>query len=461
MNPRLSVCSLLLLCGLAAASADAQSARLRRLVVVGDSLLAGFGSGGLVARGRTGQLNSASVLVARQAGVSLPLPLMASPGVPPPLVISDDNDNGQLDPGEVRRTSDEIGFRSKPGRPARNLAIPGEDTQSVFEEIGPDDIARQIVGGSDVNGRDVLKFLILGLPPNSASVSQLTRARDIHPTFLMVWLGSNDILEMATSTDPGAVTLTPAEFGQRFLRLLNALADTQAGGMAVGNLPDVTGIAALRPAAGEVTSCRNPDATTLPVTADDLLSIDLPRSQLPVPPCTDVLDANERAQVRATVTAFNAQIAAAIAQVEQTRGVAIAPVDLFSLFDQLRTQGVDLDGDGTPDLTTGYLGGVFSLDGIHPTRTGHALIANAFIDAIDQRFGEGIPHVNVARVAAHDPLVDNRFRPAGEAPFGLIGDDDNDLATFFTRIFDRVSSGARSFGRDLLGRARHFFEGLF
>ena len=32
--------------------------------------------------------------------------------------------------------------------------------------------------------------------------------------------------------------------------------------------------------------------------------------------------------------------------------------------------------------------GIFSLDGVHPTRTGNALIANAFIDAINTRFGE-------------------------------------------------------------------------
>src|SRR5207247_2326377 len=148
-----------------------------------------------------------------------------------------------------------------------------------------------------------------------------------------------------------------------------------------------------------------------PVGADDLLSIDLSPTRLPTPPCAKVLDAAERVQVRARVSAFNDEIAAAIADTERTRGVVIAPVDLFTGFDQLGASGVDLNADGTPDLTTRYLGGIFSLDGIHPTRTGNALIANTFIEAINARFGESIPHVDVARVAAPDPLAHSPSGP--------------------------------------------------
>src|SRR5262245_1351420 len=400
--------STLLLAGmLVATSANAATPRLRRMVVVGDSVLAGFSSGGFIAHGNGGQVDSAPAFVARRARVVLPQPLMSGPGVPPQLVIDDVNGNGVLDPGEVRRTNDSIGFRKRPVRVARNLAIPGEDMVSVFDEIRPDVIASRLVDGQAVEGRDVLKFLELGLPFRSDSVSQLTRARDLRPTFVMVWIGNNDVLDMAMRTNPDAVTLDATEFGRRFRRLLDELADTGAD-MAVGNLPDVTGVAALRHAAGEVTSCRQADGTLRPVATDDLLSIDLSRSELPVPPCTDVLGPTERDLVRAKIVAFNAEIAVAIADTEQRRGVEIASVDTFGLFDQLRQQGVDVDGNGAPDLTTGYLGGIFSLDGIHPTRTGDAVIANAFIASINQRFGDTIPPVDVARVAAHDELVNNR-----------------------------------------------------
>jgi len=295
--------------------------------------------------------------------------------------------------------------------------------------------------------------LILGLPLRSEPVSQVSRARDLDPSFLLVWIGNNDVLDMATSTNPGAVTLTPDEFGSRFHVLLDALADTRAG-MAVANLPDPTGIAALRPAAGDVTSCHAADGTTQPVAADDLLSIDLDRNQLPTPPCSKVLNAAERAQVRAKVTAFNDQIAAAIADTERARGVTIAPVDLFTALDQVGANGVDLNGDGVPDLTTRYLGGIFSLDGIHPTRTGNALVANAFIDAINARFGESVPHVDVARVAAHDALAHSRFRPAAEVPFGVIGDSEgDDLESFFTKMFRRIE--------DHIDDLRHRLNDLF
>jgi len=435
-----SACIALLVSLLLAGDVNAGVLRLRRTVVVGDSLLAGFGSGGFVGVGRPGQVDSAPAFVARRAHVRLPLPFISEPGVPPPLVIVDGNGNGRLDRGEVRRTSDGLGFRADPGKIVRNLAVPGEDTQSVFEKIAAQDIAGELVTG-DVKGRDVLKFLILGLPLRSEPVSQVSRARELRPTFLLVWIGNNDVLDMATSTNPDAVTLTRTEFGNRFRALLAALSDTRAG-MAVANLPDPTGIAALRRAAGDVTSCRLADGTTAPVAGDDLLSIDLDPGQLPTPPCSKVLNAAGRAQVRAKVSAFNEEIAAAIADTEQTLGVRIAPVDVFAALDQLGASGVDLNGDGVPDLTGRYLGGIFSLDGVHPTRTGNALIANTFIDAINARFGESIPRVDVARVAAHDPLAHSRFRPAGEVPFGLIGDSEgDDLDSFFTKTFARVEHG--------------------
>jgi lysophospholipase L1-like esterase len=380
----------------------------------------------------------------------------------------DADGDGQLDPGEVRRQDESIGSRARPVRVARNLAVPGEDSESVFDEIAPAVIARRLFAGESVHGRDILKFLVLGIPRRADAVSQVTRAVALNPRFIMVWLGNNDVLDMATSTNPAAAAVDPVQFGRRFRRLLDALADTGAA-MAVANLPDVTGIAALRRAAGEVTGCRQADGSRRPVAEDDLLSIDLPRTELPEPGCTRVLGPDERAQARATVMAFNDEIAAAIAEVEQRRGVEIAPVDMFAFFDAARTAGVDVDGDVVPDLGTGYLGGLFSLDGVHPTSTGNALIANAFIDAINRRFGEAIPPVNVARVAARDRLVNNRFRPSGEPPFGLIGAQDaDDLTGFFEQTFERISRSVQDFGADVgdLGRSffdrfRRFFRDLF
>src|SRR5262245_9688661 len=146
---------------LAATPSYAAHARFRRMVVVGDSILAGFGSGGFVANGPVGQIYSAPAYVARRAGVSFRQPLMSKPGVPAPFVIDDANGNGQLDPGDVRRTTDAIGSRARPIKVARNLAVPGEDLKSVFDGISTGVVARGLVGGVQVRGGVVGRFVVV------------------------------------------------------------------------------------------------------------------------------------------------------------------------------------------------------------------------------------------------------------------------------------------------------------
>jgi hypothetical protein len=75
---------------------------------------------------------------------------------------------------------------------------------------------------------------------------------------------------------------------------------------------------------------------------------------------------------------------------------------------------------------------------VHPTRTAHALIANAFIDAMNARFGTTLAHTDVARIAATDFFVGNRFQPAGEPPFGLFGKDDDPVDEALSTIEDRI-----------------------
>src|SRR5205814_8704987 len=107
---------------------------------------------------------------------------------------------------------------------------------------------------------------------------------------------------------------------------------------------------------------------------DDLLSIDLDPTLLPTPPCGKVLEADERAAVRATVDAFNAEIAAAITETAQARGVSIVLVDMAAQFDRIHRDGVDLNGDGTPALTTRFLGVIYGLVGVLHTQSGDAVL---------------------------------------------------------------------------------------
>jgi hypothetical protein len=83
-----------------------------------------------------------------------------------------------------------------------------------------------------------------------------------------------------------------------------------------------------------------------------------------------------------------------------THGATV--VDTHALVDKLARNGYKAHGRV---LTTRFLGGLISLDGIHPTNTGYAIIANAFIDTMNEAWGTDIPHANVNQIAEHDPLV--------------------------------------------------------
>ena len=109
-----------------------------------------------------------------------------------------------------------------------------------------------------------------------------------------------------------------------------------------------------------------------------------------------VLDAGEVATIRAATLQFNLVIA-----LEALPRRAVL-VDVHGLFQCAAARGI-VAGDRR--LTTDFLGGLFSLDAVHPTQTGYAVLANAFIHAIKLRFGARIPPVDLAEVAAQDPLV--------------------------------------------------------
>ncbi len=72
---------------------------------------------------------------------------------------------------------------------------------------------------------------------------------------------------------------------------------------------------------------------------------------------------------------------------------------------------------GGQRLTTDFLGGIFSLDGVHPTNTGYAIIANAFIKELNRGFAAGIPPVSVEQIQKVDPLV----LSGSEAPASALG----------------------------------------
>ncbi|MCB0481029.1 MAG: G-D-S-L family lipolytic protein [Flavobacteriales bacterium] len=101
----------------------------------------------------------------------------------------------------------------------------------------------------------------------------------------------------------------------------------------------------------------------------------------------DVLDESEIYAIRTATTGFNSVIAEAASR----HGLAL--VDMYSFMATIKDQGIMYDGvNYTPRFV---LGGAFSLDGVHLTPRGYAIVANKFISTINSNFEAKIPQVSV------------------------------------------------------------------
>ncbi|MFV8377736.1 G-D-S-L family lipolytic protein [Flavobacterium sp. LB3R33] len=101
----------------------------------------------------------------------------------------------------------------------------------------------------------------------------------------------------------------------------------------------------------------------------------------------DVLTKAEIAEVKVATDAYNATIKS----VADAKGLAF--VELKGVTDQLAKGGIVYNGYTT--TSTFVTGGMFSLDGVHPSPRGYAIIANLFTDAINAKFGSNFKNVNV------------------------------------------------------------------
>ena len=104
-------------------------ADLSRLVIVGDSISAGYQNSCLE---HTLQPNGYATLLAQQAGVELPLPLISAPGFPPCLVLR------SIDPLLIERISPIPGWRIDESIKAYNLSVPGGRVVDAIKSL-PDD----------------------------------------------------------------------------------------------------------------------------------------------------------------------------------------------------------------------------------------------------------------------------------------------------------------------------------
>ncbi|ACU08979.1 hypothetical protein FIC_02549 [Flavobacteriaceae bacterium 3519-10] len=101
-----------------------------------------------------------------------------------------------------------------------------------------------------------------------------------------------------------------------------------------------------------------------------------------------VLTVTEKTEVLTATDSFNAVIKAAAT----AKGLAFVDANA-KMMELSKSSGLQFDG--VKYTATFVTGGTFSLDGVHLTGRGYALIGNEFIRAINQKYKSNLPMVNV------------------------------------------------------------------
>jgi hypothetical protein len=136
-----------------------------------------------------------------------------------------------------------------------------------------------------------------------------------------------------------------------------------------------------------------------------------------------VLTPAEISNLQADVQTYNN----AIATEASARGWAVA--DLHGLFKQVAANGVVVAGQ---TYTATYItGGIFGLDGVHPSDLGYGLIANNLIDAVNARYGAVIPHVDLATCLTASSY---RMQPLSPGHMPYIRNAEQVFAEMFPRV---------------------------
>ena len=366
-----------------------------RYVAMGNSITAGFQSGGLNV---SLQEDAYPVLLAAKAGAGFGIPALATPGCPPPLVAP-------LTDERVGSVACAYRLASRTPPVVQNVAVPGALIADATDIDGP--------------GANFLSTLLLG------GRTQAEAMRDADPTFVSVWLGNNDALGAALSGDTTRLT-TVADFEASLDALVaEIVAAGPMDALVIGVARPALAAPAIQPGAYFWAVAESGDAPVPLVVADNcapgqpgathLVSFRVAEAYLDGEAaavevdCADdapyVLNDAERAAIDARVAAFNALLAAAA---DEQDWMYVDPLSAFilpALDDPSAIRKCqDLEGATTaaeiaaaveatcpqPDAPN-FFGAYFSFDGVHPSAAAHAVIADSLARRINQRHGLELP----------------------------------------------------------------------
>jgi len=391
------------------------SANFSIYVAVGNSLTSGYSSGAL---SRNGQLNSYPVMLAGQmkaaGGGNFKMPLMqegnGNDGAGNPMLVLS-LVNGSLAP-----------VRDEPATPLDNVSAAGPYNDVAAPGARSVDMVQPEYS--------LLNPFLERFSLQPGVSTMISEAMRNNPTFFTAWIGSNDVLGYATSGGVGQVAPpipSPGDITDtsQFRGALNlAISQLTSGGAkgVIANIPDVVSIpyfstipynglfltaaqaAQLNLAYSSLPTIHFQEGANAFVVKDPtapggyrqiksgelVLLPYLPQIELDgygsIYPLTDsmYLDATEINNIFNYTTWYN--------QVAQQYGLGL--VDMNNYLKELQA-GVIYDGQ---TLSASYItGGAFSLDGIHPTDRGYALITNQFISVINAEFRSHLNYVDVSQ----------------------------------------------------------------
>jgi lysophospholipase L1-like esterase len=390
-----------------------------RLVVIGTSLGSGLESGSLNVNH---QQYSFPAVIARQVGLTVcgvsataadncfAQPLVSFPGignenvlvsVAPSVVISPAAGTGQP-------------LVTTFGRPYNNLSVPGIKATESDTLTGAQPATS--------TATSFAQFILRGLG------TQVNQALALHPTFIIVELGANDVLTALTSGTSKVLTPLPA-FTTSYNALLDKLhAGAPDAGIVVSNLPtnpatlpyiNLIAPYIVNPATGQ--PVLGPDGKVIyyfaetngalgqldanariPLHAQNDLraGYGIPPALKTIPPFNALPHAGEPlpdadALTGAEITEIvqrAVDINAAINTAASARQIPVA--DFAGLFNRVTAPGGIAIGPFA--VTNAFVtGGFFSLDGLHFTDLGYTLFANEFIKAINSGYGTHIKYASV------------------------------------------------------------------
>ncbi len=404
-------------------SGDADFAKY---VSVGNSLTAGVQNGGLR---QLFQQNSYPYMIARQLGkTSWAQPTIADSGTTGSLYLTGFTAQGKpiLYSYAGATTPNNLGYA-----PAYdNLGIPTLFLYDFFRATGTSNMTswQQIVtGGASTN--PLIDVVLRG------KGTQFKQLKSLQPTFVSFWLGNNDILGYATggagnngnpvtagvmpptSINDGGLNPALPGFRTMYNQALDSLLTIPDCRFVVANIPDVSSIAYM-------TTVKLADVDSVQVApgvkmklyyAEDpagnradikyfmlSLSSALPSlvgAGIGLSPANPIpgkytMTHTEAGIVKGYVDSYNLIIDSAAT----ARNIPV--VNVNDLLKKIAAVSGPL-GSGYPvgsgiKVKTDYItGGIFSLDGVHPTTLGYAIIANEFIKTINEYYDSTVPQVNI------------------------------------------------------------------